>query len=83
MQDAFGGTVSWAQVPTYLIGEVVGGVLGGLAYTAIGRVRADAAMTSLAPDEGPDAEAALAAVPAPAASAETGKPQQRLSGATS
>jgi glycerol uptake facilitator protein len=83
MQNAFGGTVSWAQVPTYLIGEVVGGVLGGLAYTAIGRVRADAAMTSLAPDEGPDAEAATAAVPASAVSAESNKPQQRLSGATS
>jgi glycerol uptake facilitator protein len=69
MQDAFGGTVSWAQVPAYLIGDLVGGVLGGLAYVAIGRVRADAAMTSLAPVEGPDAEA--------------DKPQQRLSGATS
>src|SRR6266571_1430471 len=51
MLQAFGGTVSWAQLPAYLIGEVVGGVLGGLAYTAIGRVRADAAMTSLAPGE--------------------------------
>ena len=29
MQDAFGGTVSWVQLPAYLIGEVVGGVLGG------------------------------------------------------
>jgi hypothetical protein len=28
----------------------VGGVLGGLAYVFIGRVRSDAAMTSLAPD---------------------------------
>ncbi len=50
MQDGFGGTVSWAQVPAYVIGELVGGVLGGLAYVFIGRVRADAAMTSLAPD---------------------------------
>jgi len=49
MQDGFGGTVSWAQVPAYLIGEIVGGVLGGLAWVFIGRVRADAAMTSLAP----------------------------------
>ena len=49
MQDAFGGTVSWGQVPAYLIGEVVGGMLGGLAYMGIARVRADAAMTSLAP----------------------------------
>ncbi|HXJ27693.1 MAG TPA: aquaporin, partial [Streptosporangiaceae bacterium] len=50
MQSGFGGTVSWAQVPAYLIGELVGGVLGGLAYVFIGRVRTDAAMTSLAPD---------------------------------
>ncbi len=50
MQDAFGGTVSWAQVPAYLIGEFAGGVVGALAYVGIARVRTDAAMTSLAPD---------------------------------
>lgn len=70
MQDAYGGTVSWAQVPAYLIGELAGGVLGGLAYVAIGRVREDAAaaglgqsstaMTSLAPAD-PAPEAAEAA----------------------
>jgi glycerol uptake facilitator protein len=49
MQDAFGGSVSWGQVPAYLIGEVVGGILGGLAYVSIARVRKDAALTSLAP----------------------------------
>ena len=53
MQSGFGGTVSWAQVPAYLIGELAGGVLGGLAYVFIGRVRSDAAMTSLAPDADP------------------------------
>src|SRR5207302_1854187 len=53
MQGGFGGTVSWAQVPAYVIGEIVGGVLGGLAYVFIGRVRADAAMTRLAPDADP------------------------------
>jgi glycerol uptake facilitator protein len=53
MQSGFGGTVSWAQVPAYLIGELVGGVLGGVAYVFIGRVRADAALTSLAPDADP------------------------------
>ena len=51
MQDAFGGTVSWAQLPAYVIGELVGGTLGGLAWAAIGRVRSDAAMTSLAPSD--------------------------------
>ncbi|HJY69669.1 MAG TPA: hypothetical protein VJ254_23345, partial [Streptosporangiaceae bacterium] len=48
--SGFGGTVSWAQVPAYVIGELVGGVLGGMAYVFIGRVRADAALTSLSPD---------------------------------
>jgi glycerol uptake facilitator protein len=50
MQDAFGGTVSWGQVPAYLIGEIVGGLLGGLAYAGIARVRSDAALTHLSPD---------------------------------
>jgi glycerol uptake facilitator protein len=55
MQGAFGGTVSWAQLPVYVIGEVAGGVLGGLAYVGIARVRQDAAMTSLAPaDDQPE-----------------------------
>ena len=51
MLKAFGGKVLWSQLPAYLIGEFAGGVLGGLAWVAIGRVRADAAMTSLAPGE--------------------------------
>jgi glycerol uptake facilitator protein len=67
MQDAFGGTVSWGQVPAYLIGEVVGGMLGGLAYMGIARVRADAAMTSLAPE----------------APGDENRSEQRVSGATS
>ncbi len=50
MQSSFGGTVSWSQAPAYLIGELVGGLLGGLAYVALARTRAGAAMTSLAPD---------------------------------
>ena len=32
MLKAFGGTVLWSQLPAYLIGEFVGGVLGGLAW---------------------------------------------------
>ena len=51
MMKAFGGKVLWSQVPAYLIGDFVGGALGGLAWVAIGRVRADAALTSLAPSE--------------------------------
>src|SRR6266567_2111174 len=35
----------------FMQGEIAGGVLGGLAYVFIGRIRADAAMTSLAPAE--------------------------------
>jgi glycerol uptake facilitator protein len=49
MLQAFGGKVLWSQLPAYLIGEFAGGVLGALAWVAIGRVREDAAMTSLAP----------------------------------
>ena len=73
MQDAFGGTVSWAQLPAYLIGEVVGGVLGGLAYVGIARVRSDAALTSLAPEVPGDED-----VPEQRVS-----PDQQVSGATS
>src|ERR1700731_3430125 len=56
MLKAFGGKVLWSQLPAYLIGEFAGGTLGGLAWAAIGRVRADAAMTSLSPDPDPVAE---------------------------
>jgi glycerol uptake facilitator len=51
MLKAFGGNVLWSQVPAYIIGELAGGLLGGLAWAAIGRVRADASFTSLAPAE--------------------------------
>jgi glycerol uptake facilitator protein len=51
MFKAFGGHVLWSQVPAYLIGELAGGVLGGLAWVGIGRVREDAAMSSLAPSD--------------------------------
>jgi len=50
MLKAFGGTVVWSQVPAYLIGELAGGVLGGLAYVGMSKVRQDAALTSLSPD---------------------------------
>jgi glycerol uptake facilitator protein len=59
MMKAFGGTVLWSQVPAYLIGELAGGVLGGLAWAAVGRIRSDASFDSLAPAE-------LAEVPAAA-----------------
>src|SRR2546428_10132478 len=49
MQGGFGGTVSWAQVPAYVIGEIVGAALAGMAYVFIGRARADAALPSLSP----------------------------------
>jgi glycerol uptake facilitator protein len=51
MLGAFGGHVLWGQPAAYLIGELAGGVLGGLAYAAMSKVRADAALTSLAPSE--------------------------------
>ena len=51
MLQAFGGDVLWSQLPAFLIGEFAGGALGGLAWVFIGRVRSDAAMTSLAPTD--------------------------------
>src|SRR6266516_6502284 len=51
MLQAFGGHVLWSQLPAFLIGEFVGGALGGLAWAAIGRVRADATVASLAPTD--------------------------------
>src|SRR6476659_3472115 len=55
MLQAFGGHVLWSQLPAFLIGEFVGGALGGLAWAAIGRVRADATVPSLAPTD-PESE---------------------------
>lgn len=60
MQAAFGGNVSWGQVPAYLIGEFAGGVLGGLAYVGLARSRAQAELTGLAPA---DSESAVTAGP--------------------
>jgi glycerol uptake facilitator len=60
MQGAFGGTVSWAQVPAYLIGELAGGVLGGLAYVGLARSRAQAELTGLAPADSESAVSAAA-----------------------
>jgi glycerol uptake facilitator protein len=51
MLQAFGGHVLWSQLPAFLIGEFAGGALGGLAWAAIGRVRADATVASLAPTD--------------------------------
>jgi glycerol uptake facilitator len=67
MQGAFGGTVSWSQVPAYLIGEFAGGVLGGLAYLGLARARAQAELTGLAPA---DSESAI--TPAASAAATAG-----------
>jgi glycerol uptake facilitator-like aquaporin len=58
MQAAFGGTVSWGQVPAYLVGEFVGGVLGGLAYLGIARSTAQAELTGLAPADSESANSA-------------------------
>jgi glycerol uptake facilitator protein len=60
MQGAFGGTISWAQAPAYLIGELAGGVLGGLAYLGLARSRAQAELTSLAPADSESAVSAAA-----------------------
>ncbi len=60
MQGAFGGTVSWAQVPAYLIGELAGGVLGGLAYLGLARARVQSELTGLGPA---DSDSAVTAAP--------------------
>jgi glycerol uptake facilitator protein len=60
MQSAFGGKVLWSQVPAYLIGDFAGGVLGGLAWALVGRTRAEASFTSLAPGEPAPAAAEVA-----------------------
>ena len=76
MQDAFGGTVSWGQVPAYLIGDIIGGLLGGAAYVGIARVRAGAAMAGLGPDVPGDQ-------PGNQPGNQQSLPEQRVSGATS
>jgi glycerol uptake facilitator len=37
--QAFGGTVHWAQLPTYVVAELAAGVAAGLAYTLVSRSR--------------------------------------------
>jgi glycerol uptake facilitator protein len=49
VQNAFGGTVSWSQAPAYIVGELAGGLVGGLAYLALSTTRRQAALTSLPP----------------------------------
>jgi len=49
MQNAMGGTVSWAQAPAYIIGELVGGLAGAFAYLGLSTTRRQAALNSLAP----------------------------------
>jgi glycerol uptake facilitator protein len=58
MQAAFGGNVSWGQVPAYLIGEFAGGVLGALAYLGLARSRAQSQLTGLAPAASAGSESA-------------------------
>jgi glycerol uptake facilitator protein len=60
MQAAFGGNVSWGQVPAYLIGEFAGGVLGAVAYLGLARSRVQGKLTGLAPA---DSESAAAVAP--------------------
>ena len=73
MQNAFGGSVNWGQLPAYWIGEFAGGVVGALAYVGVARVRSDAALTSLAPDVPADSEPSTQEI----------SPAQEISGATS
>jgi glycerol uptake facilitator protein len=37
--EAFDATVQWSQLPTYVIGEFVGGVIGAFAYLTVAKTR--------------------------------------------
>ena len=76
MLKAFGGKVLWSQLPAYLIGEFVGGTLGGVAYIGIAQHRAVAALTGRGPAD-PDA------VPAGEPAATSTATSEKVSGATS
>jgi glycerol uptake facilitator protein len=39
VQQMIGASVSWSQLPVYLVGELLGGLAGGAVYTFLGRVR--------------------------------------------
>ena len=41
VQQLLGGTVQWEQWPVYVIAELAGGILAGLAFGVISRTRAD------------------------------------------
>ncbi|MDT7587997.1 MAG: glycerol uptake facilitator protein [Pseudonocardiales bacterium] len=43
VQQLAGGTVTWSQLPVYLLAELAAGALAGLVYGAISRTRADRA----------------------------------------
>ena len=46
VSQAWGTTPQWDQLPAYLIGEFLGGLLGALAYTSIARTRVTSVITS-------------------------------------
>ena len=46
IQQLAGGEVAWSQLPVYLGGELLAGILAALTYVAISRTRADAVAAS-------------------------------------
>lgn len=56
--QVLGGSVAWWQLPSYLIGEFAGGVLGAGAYVALARTR-DADLVEVAGTEATLAEGAV------------------------
>ena len=42
-----GGTISWSQLPTYLLAEILAGIAAGLTFGAISRTRADAELVTV------------------------------------
>jgi glycerol uptake facilitator protein len=53
VQQVAGGTVEWAQLPIYLIAELLAGVAAAVAYTLITRTAVDATSTTTATTDDP------------------------------
>ena len=47
VQQIWGGTVHWTQLPVYLAAEILAGAAAALAFTAISRTAADAQVPNI------------------------------------
>lgn len=58
VQQLAGGSVSWHQLPVYIVAELLAGALAALGYVAISRTRADATPATVATPSAPTNAAA-------------------------